>query len=79
MEVVTESGLEVGEGTGVKLLNSGVFIASVTEGDEKPEGVEAWSVANKGSVGGAEGASRLHPRITKKAAEIQSRLFFIIV
>ena len=76
MDVVTVSGLEVGDGTGVKLLKPGVFTSSVPAGGNEPDGVEAWRVAKRSSVGGAEGASRLHPRRKETAAEIHSHLFF---
>ena len=78
MEVVTVSGLEVGEGTGVKLLKLGVLIGSVWTGGCAPEGVEACRVANRSSVGDADGARKLHPRMKSSAAGTHSDLLFFM-
>ena len=78
MEVVTVSGSEVGEGIGVKLLKLGVLIGSVLAGGCAPDGVEAWRVANRSSVGGADGARKLHPRMKSRAAGTHSDLLFLM-
>ena len=77
MDVVTDSGLDVGEGIGVKKLKLGVAPISVA-GEENPEGVEACSVANRSGVGAAEGVNNPHPRRKKRAAVSHSNLFFFV-
>jgi hypothetical protein len=78
MDVTAESGLEVGVGTGVKMLNTGVATPSVNPGEEPPEGVDACSVANRSGVGEVDGVTRPHPSIRKRAAVIQRYLVFFI-
>ncbi len=82
MEVAGDAGLEVfdvGEGTGVKKLKTGVVPASVPAGEENPEGVEACSVANRSEVGTALGVNSPHPSMKNNAAVSPIRLKFFMI
>lgn len=82
MGVCAEPGFEVfdvGDGTGVKKLKTGVVIASVTAGEENPEGVDACSVANRSGVGEEAGLISPHPRMKNSAAVSQMSLLLFMI
>lgn len=60
--------------TGVEKLKSGVAIGWVAAGDEKEEGVEACSVANRSGVGEEAELRKLHPRIKVTVIIVHSSL-----
>ena len=70
---------EVGEGTGVKPLKIGVVIDSVTAGETYPEGVDAWSVANRSGVGEEPPLNSPHPRIKKRPMDIHKSLILFMI
>lgn len=76
MEVGTEPGtaLDVGEGTGVKPLNTGLAAGWVTAGESPPSGVEACSVANRSGVGDVAGLNSPQPRMKSSPIEINKSL-----
>jgi hypothetical protein len=63
-----------GAGAGEAGLKLGRANGSVTAGAVKPEGVEAWSVANKSGVG-VDAAGRLHPEIARSTNAVRNFLF----
>lgn len=60
--------------TGVEKLKSGVAIGWVAAGDEKEEGVEACSVANRSGVGAEAELRKLHPRMKVTVIIVHSSL-----
>ena len=66
-------------GMGVGKLRSGVAISSVVAGDEKEEGVEACSVANRSGVGVETGLKSLHPSIKTSRITIHRNLVLFII
>ena len=80
MEVGTEPGaaLDVGDGTGVNALNTGLDTACVTMGESPPSGVEACIVANRSGVGCAAGLTSPHPRMNSSAPDIHTSLVLVI-
>lgn len=66
-------------GTNVGKLKSGVSAESVAIGDEKDEGVEACSVANRSGVGEEAGLKSPHPSIKTRAITLQRNLFLLII
>jgi hypothetical protein len=82
MEVCAEPGFDVfdvGEGTGVKELKTGLAIDSVPAGEENPEGVDACSVANRSGVGEVVGLNSPHPRMKNSAAVIPMSLLLFMI
>ena len=73
MDVCADDVVEAGE-PGVEKLNSGVSINWVVAGDEKEEGVEACSVANRSGVGVEAELRKLHPRMKLSVMIIHSNL-----
>ena len=70
---------EVGEGTWVKPLNTGVLIDSVTAGEEYPEGVEACSVANRSGGEEEAGLNSPHPRMKRMPIVIHKKFILFMV
>ena len=64
-------------GVTVERLNTGGATDCVTCGEEKLEGVEAWSVANRSGVGVAA-AGRMHPMVRMKVSNVNSNLVLFI-
>ncbi len=80
MDVSGVLGFDVGEGTGVIGLKTGVVPASVAAtGVEPPEGVDACSVANKSGVGEDPELKTPHPRMKNSVAVIQISLFLLVI
>ena len=82
MDVCAEPGFDVfgvGEGTGVNKLKTGLPTASVTAGDENPEGVDACSVANRSGVGDDAELISPHPRMKNSAAVSQISLLLFMI
>jgi len=81
MDVSDELGLDVGEGTGVMGLKTGVVPASVSPATrvEPPEGVEACSVANRSGVGEEAKLKTPQPRIKNSVPVIQISLFLLVI
>src|SRR5215216_822954 len=79
MEVREELKFVVGEGIGVNELNTEDVPTSVTTGEEKPEGVDACSVANRSLFGEDVGASSPHPSTKNSAIVIQISLFLTMI
>ncbi len=80
MDVSDELGFDVGEGTGVIGLKTGVVPASVAAtGVESPEGVDACSVANRSGLGEEAELKTPHPRIKNSVPVIQISLFLLVI
>lgn len=81
MDVSEELGFDVGEGTGVIGLKTGVVPAPVATatGVEPPEGVDACSVANKSGVGEEAELKTPHPRMKNSVAVLQISLFLLVI
>lgn len=80
MAVPAELGMDVGDGTAVKELKTGlVDIASVTAGEEYPEGVDACSVANRSGVGEEPGLNSPHPRMKRMPIDIHKNLILFMI
>jgi len=80
MDVPAEMGMDVGDGTAVKELKTGlVDIASVAAGEEYPEGVDACSVANRSGVEEEAGLKSPHPRMKRMTTVIHRNLVLFII
>ena len=69
----------MGEGTAVKELKMGPAAASVTAGDENPEGVDACSVANRSGVGEEARLKSPHPRMKRREIVIHNNLILFMI
>ena len=72
-DVCADDVVEIGE-TGVEKSNSEVAISWVAAGEEKEEGVEACSVANRSGVEAEAELRKLHPRMKINVMIVHSSL-----
>ena len=78
MDACSEEVVEAG-GMGLEKLKSGVVTNWVVAGDEKEDGVEACSVANRPGVGVEAELKKLHPRMKISVMIVHSSLALFMI